>query len=92
MTPSRQRPAHRPFLVIPEVSSERREYVPLGWMEPPAIPSNKLRILTNATLCDFALLGIRPTRYDRGNPSSPPSSEYRARRTTAHYIHQGDSE
>ena len=44
------------FLVIPEVSSERREYVPLGWMEPPAIPSNKLRILTNATLCDFALL------------------------------------
>ena len=45
-----------PFLVIPEVSSERREYVPIGWIEPPAIPSNKLRLLPNATLADFAIL------------------------------------
>ncbi len=45
-----------PFLVIPEVSSERREYAPIGWLEPPVIPSNKLRLLLNATLRDFALL------------------------------------
>ena len=45
-----------PFLVIPEVSSERREYVPIGWLEPPVIPSNKLRLLSDATLTDFALL------------------------------------
>ena len=45
-----------PFLVIPEVSSERREYVPIGWLEPPVIPSNKLRLLPDATLADFALL------------------------------------
>ena len=45
-----------PFLVLPEVSSERREYIPVGWLEPPAIPSNKLRLLPNATLTDFALL------------------------------------
>ena len=45
-----------PFLVIPEVSSERREYVPIGWLEPPVIPSNKLRVLVNATLQYFALL------------------------------------
>ena len=45
-----------PFLVIPEVSSERREYVPIGWLEPPAIPSNKLRLLPEATLAEFALL------------------------------------
>ena len=45
-----------PFLVIPEVSSERREYAPIGWLEPPVIPSNKLRLLANATLSDFALL------------------------------------
>ena len=45
-----------PFLVVPEVSSERREYVPVGWLEPPVIPSNKLRLLPNATLQDFALL------------------------------------
>ena len=45
-----------PFLVIPEVSSERREYVPIGWLEPPVIPSNLVRILQNATLTDLALL------------------------------------
>ena len=45
-----------PFLVLPEVSSERREYVPIGWLEPPVIPSNKLRLLPDATLADFALL------------------------------------
>ena len=45
-----------PFLVLPEVSSERREYLPIGWLEPPAIPSNKLRLLPNATLTDFAML------------------------------------
>ena len=45
-----------PFLVIPEVSSERREYAPIGWLEPPVIPSNLVRILTNATSTDFALL------------------------------------
>ena len=44
------------FLVLPEVSSERREYLPVGWLEPPAIPSNKLRLLPDATLADFALL------------------------------------
>ena len=45
-----------PFLVIPEVSSERREFVPIGWLEPPVIPSNKLRLLPNATLIEFAVL------------------------------------
>ena len=45
-----------PFLVIPEVSSERREWVPIGWLEPPVIPSNLVRVLENATLADFALL------------------------------------
>ena len=46
----------RPFLVLPEVSSERRDYMPIGWLEPPVIPSNKLRILPDATLGHFALL------------------------------------
>ena len=45
-----------PFLVLPEVSSERREYVPIGWLEPPVVPSNKLRLLPDATVGDFALL------------------------------------
>ncbi|MGH6804031.1 MAG: DNA methyltransferase [Methyloceanibacter sp.] len=45
-----------PFLSIPEVSSERREYVPIGWLEPPTIPSNQLLIVQNATVELFALL------------------------------------
>ncbi len=45
-----------PFLVVPEVSSERREYVPIGWLKPPTIPSNLVRVLENATLTQFALL------------------------------------
>ena len=45
-----------PFLVIPEVSSERREYVPIGWLEPPVIPSNLVRIIENASKPLFALL------------------------------------
>ena len=45
-----------PFLVIPEASSERREYVPIDWLKPPVIPSNLVRVVENATLADFALL------------------------------------
>lgn len=45
-----------PFMALPEVSSERREYLPIGWLEPPTIPSNRLKILKDATLIDFALL------------------------------------
>ncbi len=44
------------FLVVPEVSSERREYVPIGWMEPPTIPSNLVRIIEDATISLFGLL------------------------------------
>ena len=45
-----------PFLVIPKVSSERREYVPVGWLQPPTIPSDLVFVLENATLSEFAIL------------------------------------
>ena len=45
-----------PFLVLPEVSSERREYAPIGWLKPPIVPSNLVRIVGNATPATFALL------------------------------------
>jgi hypothetical protein len=48
-----------PFMVIPEVSSETREYIPIIWLTPPIIPSNKLRLLTGATLPQFAILTSR---------------------------------
>lgn len=46
----------KPFLCVPEISSERRQYIPIGWLEPPVIPSNKLRIIANADLWDFGIL------------------------------------
>ena len=45
-----------PFLVVPEVSSERRDYIPIAWLEPPVIPSNLVRIVENASKPVFALL------------------------------------
>ncbi len=45
-----------PFLVVPKVSSERREYVPIGWLEPPSIPSDLVFVLNDATPPLFALL------------------------------------
>ena len=45
-----------PFLVCPQVSSERREYIPIGWLQPPTIPSEKLRVLLSADLWHFVLL------------------------------------
>jgi len=50
---------NEPFLCVPEVSSERREYVPIGWLEPPTIPSNKLRAILHAGLWRFAVLTSR---------------------------------
>ncbi len=45
-----------PFLVVPRVSSERREYVPIGWLEPPTIPSDAVEVIEIATKPLFALL------------------------------------
>jgi len=47
------------FLAIPEVSSERRDFIPIAWLGPPTIPSNKLRILIDASLWEFAIITSR---------------------------------
>ena len=44
------------FLLIPRVSSERRDYVPIGWLKPPTIPSDAALCLVDATLFDFSVL------------------------------------
>jgi hypothetical protein len=46
----------KPFLVIPEVSSELRDYLPIGWLRPPTIPSNLVRVLLDADLWHFGVL------------------------------------
>ncbi len=44
------------FLVIPRVSSEERDYIPIGYITPPAIPSDATMIIQNAGLGLFGLL------------------------------------
>jgi hypothetical protein len=48
-----------PFLVIPKVSSEKREYVPIGWVRPPAIPSDLVFVMRDATLWHFGIITSR---------------------------------
>jgi hypothetical protein len=47
---------NRPFLVIPESTSEKRDYVPIAWLKPPTIPSNLVRVLLDADLWHFGIL------------------------------------
>ena len=44
------------FLVVPNTSSERRDYVPIGWMAPDKIANQKLRILPDASRYEFGHL------------------------------------
>ena len=44
------------FLAVPEVSSERRKYVPIGFLEPTVIASNQIYILPDATFYMFGIL------------------------------------
>ncbi len=44
------------FLIIPRVSSENRKYIPIGYVKPPAIPSDATMIMENATLELFGLI------------------------------------
>lgn len=46
----------KPFLVLPKVSSERRHYAPIGWMEPPTVPTDLVFVLQDATLGLFSTL------------------------------------
>lgn len=46
----------RPYLVIPKVSSEKREYIPIGWILPPVIASDLLFVLEDASLFDFGII------------------------------------
>jgi hypothetical protein len=44
------------YLILPEVSSERRAYIPIGYSDKAYVPSNKLRLIPNANLFDFGIL------------------------------------
>ena len=44
------------YIVIPEVSSEKRKYVPMGFLSPEILCSNLVKIVSNATLYHFGVL------------------------------------
>jgi hypothetical protein len=44
------------FLLIPKVSSERRRFIPMGFMKPDVIASDLVFILPNASLFQFGVL------------------------------------
>jgi len=47
------------YLALPEVSSENRNYVPIGFLTPDIICSNKLQIIPNASLYIFGVLSSK---------------------------------
>ena len=46
----------RPYLVIPNVSSERRPYIPIGFISSRILASNLLGVISTATLYHFGIL------------------------------------
>ena len=49
-------PDEEDYLLIPSVSSEKRRYIPIGFMRANAIASNAVQIVPNATLYHFGIL------------------------------------
>ncbi|HEY4330174.1 MAG TPA: DNA methyltransferase [Phycisphaerae bacterium] len=46
----------KPFLALPQVSSERRAYIPMAFMRPKDLCGDKLRLCPGATLFHFGIL------------------------------------
>jgi len=44
------------YIVVPEVSSQRRRYIPMGYMNDSVLCSNKVRLMPNASLYHFGIL------------------------------------
>ncbi len=62
------------YLVLPEVSSERRSYLPIGYLEPEIISSNLLKIISDGNIFHFGVLSsvmhIAWVRYVAGRLKS----------------------
>ena len=46
----------RPFIIVPSVSSEKRKYVPIGFMSPEVIASNLVFVISDANIYHFGVL------------------------------------
>jgi hypothetical protein len=45
-----------PFLILPEVSSERRPFIPIGYVKPPTMASSLVKVMSSASLLHFGIL------------------------------------
>ena len=50
------RQSDKPYLAVPRVSSERRIYVPIGYLPPDHIAGDALQTVPNATLYEFGVI------------------------------------
>jgi hypothetical protein len=44
------------YIALPEVSSERRDFIPVGFLSPETIPSNKIQTISGGSLFHFGVL------------------------------------
>jgi hypothetical protein len=51
-----RQPEGADYIVVPRVSSERRKYIPIGFMSADTITSDAVQIISNATLYHFGIL------------------------------------
>ncbi|MBQ7544441.1 MAG: class I SAM-dependent DNA methyltransferase [Synergistaceae bacterium] len=51
--------ATKNYLAIPQVSSDKRSYIPFGWLPAEVIPGNTLYMIPDATLYHFGVLTSR---------------------------------
>lgn len=49
-------PIGEPFIVVPIVSSEKRKYIPIGFINDDVITNNAVQIIPNANIYDFGIL------------------------------------
>ncbi len=53
---TQDRQPNKPYLAVPEVSSENRRYIPIAFLSPSIVASNKLQIVVGAMLYHFGVL------------------------------------
>ncbi len=46
----------RTYLIVPEVSSEKRQFIPIGFLKPDVLSSNLVKIIPNATPFHYGIL------------------------------------
>lgn len=52
----RTQPIGKPYIIIPRVSSEKRKYIPMGFMDGNTIVTDLVQIVPDATLYEFGVL------------------------------------